>query len=108
MILNLLLWLKPLRDIDGTPIKSIGFFPSEDILKKNLSVFKDENIDLDSTLKVAFNQTINKRVPSQAQITETVKKELKLRGYSQKTKKAYLHHIGRYISYFTKAPKRTR
>ena len=31
--------------------------------------------------------------------------ELKLRGYSQKTKKAYLHDIGRYISYFAKDPK---
>jgi site-specific recombinase XerD len=70
-----------------------------------MAVFMDENIDLDSTLQVSFNQTINKRVPDQAQITEAVEKELELRRYSQKTKKAYLHHIGRYISYFVKDPK---
>ena len=88
------------------PDKKYWSFPhSEDILKKILSVFKDENIDLDSTLQVSFNQTINKREPNQAQITEAVKKELKLRGYSLKTRKAYLHHIERYISYFAKDPK---
>ena len=34
-----------------------------------------------------------------------MKKELKLRGYSQKTRKAYLHHIELYINYFAKYPK---
>jgi len=34
-----------------------------------------------------------------------LKKELKLRGYSQKTRKAYLHHIELYINYFAKYPK---
>jgi site-specific recombinase XerD len=44
-------------------------------------------------------------VSNQAQIAEAVKKELKLRGYSIKTQKAYLHHIERYISCFAKEPK---
>lgn len=97
--------VKTIEEHRWHPDKKYWSFPrSEDILKKILSVFEDENIDLDSTLQVSFNQTINKRVPNQAQITEEVKKELKLRGYSQKTKKAYLHHIGRYISYFAKDP----
>jgi site-specific recombinase XerD len=73
--------------------------------KKILLVFKDENIDLDSTLQVFFNRIINKRVPNQVQTTEEVKNEPKLRGYSQKTQKAYLRHIGQYISYFAKEPK---
>ncbi len=88
------------------PDKKYWSFPhSEDILKKILSVFKDENIDLNSTLQVYFNQKINKRVSNQKQITDAVEKELKLRGYSQKTRKAYLHHIERYIRYFAKDPK---
>jgi site-specific recombinase XerD len=88
------------------PDKKYWSFPhSEDILKKILSVFKDENIDLDSTLQVPFEQKSDKQVPNQARITEKVMNELKLRGYSQKTQKAYLHHIGRYIGYFAKDPK---
>jgi len=99
------------------PDKKYWSFPhSEHILKKILSVFKNENIHLDSTLQVSFEQRSDKlrkafgllggkQVPNQAQITEAVKKELKLRGYSHKTQKAYLHHIERYISYFAKDPK---
>jgi len=85
------------------PDKKYWSFPySQEILRKILSVFKGENIDLDSTLQVSFNQVVDKREPNQAQITEEVNKELKLRGYSLKTHKAYLHHIKRYISYFAK------
>lgn len=88
------------------PDKKYWSFPhSEDILKKILSVFKNENIDLDSTLQVSFKQKSDKQAPNQTQITEKVMKELKLRGYSPKTHKAYLHHIKRYINYFTKDPK---
>jgi hypothetical protein len=76
-----------------------------DILKKILSVFKNENIYLDSTLQVSFNQVVDKREPNQAQITEEVNRELKLRGYSLRTKKAYLHHIERYINHFAKTQK---
>ena len=89
-----------------TRLWQAGSFPhSEDILKKILSLFKGENIDLDSALQVSFNQAVDKRVPNQAQITDAVNKELKLRGYSPKTRKAYLHHIERYIRHFTKDPK---
>ncbi|GAI45899.1 unnamed protein product, partial [marine sediment metagenome] len=89
---------------------------SEDILEKILSLFDGENIHLDSTLQVSFKQKSDKlrnppgllggkQVPNQAQITEAVKKEFKLRGYSQNTRKVYLHHVERYISYFAKDPK---
>ncbi|HBY57041.1 MAG TPA: hypothetical protein DEG96_04180 [Candidatus Atribacteria bacterium] len=88
------------------PDKKYWSFPhSEDILKKILSVFKNENIYVNSTLQVPFEQKSDKQVPNQARITEVVKKELKLKGYSQKTQKAYLHHIERYINYFAKDPK---
>jgi len=81
-----------------------------------LSVFKNENIHLGSSLQVSFKQKSdklcrtfallrNEQVPNQSQITEAVKKELKLRGYSQKTRKTYLRHIERYVRYFAKDPK---
>jgi len=81
-------------------------FPySEDTLKKILSAFSGENIRLDPTLRVSVNQKDDKQVLNHTQIMETAKKELKLRGYSQKTIKSYLHHIERYTRCFTKDPK---
>jgi len=81
-------------------------FPySEDTLRKILSVFDGENIQLDPTLQVSVDQKDDKPVLNHTQIMETAKKELKLRGYSQKTRKAYLHHIGRYTRFFPKDPK---
>ncbi len=71
------------------PDKKYWSFPySQEILRKILSVFKGESIDLDSTLQVSFKQVVDKREPNQAAIIETVNKELKLRGYSPKTKKS--------------------
>ncbi len=88
------------------PDKKHWTFPySENILKKILSAFNGEDVLLDSTLQSSFSQKTDTQPPNQSQITEEVMKELKLRGYSQKTRKAYLHHIERYISYFVKDPK---
>jgi len=60
---------------------------------------------LDPTLHVSVDQKDDKPTQNRTQIMEKVKKELKLRGYSQKTRKAYLHQIRRYTRYFTKDPK---
>ena len=88
------------------PDKKYWSFPcSENILTKILSAFNGEDVLLDSTLQSSTSQKVDARLPNQSQITEAVKKELKLRGYSHKTQKAYLHHIERYISYFAKDPK---
>ena len=56
-------------------------------------------------MQVSFNQRSERQTPNQIQIIEAVKKELKLRRYSQHTRKVYLHHIERYISHFAKDPK---
>ena len=60
---------------------------------------------MDPALQVSVDQKADKPTPNHTHIMEAVKKELNLRGYSQKTRKAYLHHIGRYTRYFTKDPK---
>jgi len=102
-------YIKKIKTIPGYywhPDKKYWSFPySKDILKRILSIFKGENIQVDSTLQVSFNQKSEEERPNQVQTTEAVKKELKLRGYSQNTRKAYLHHVERYISYFAKDPK---
>jgi len=70
------------KSIDGHrwhPDKKYWSFPySEDIIERILSVFKGENIHVDSTLQVSFNQNTDKRVPNQAQITKIAKKEKEL------------------------------
>ncbi|PKM78983.1 MAG: integrase [Firmicutes bacterium HGW-Firmicutes-13] len=86
--------------------KKYWYFPDDDcIVEKILSVFAGENIQLDSTLQISVNHNADKPKPNQIKIMDATKKELKLRGYSQKTTKAYLHHIKRYAHYFTMDPK---
>jgi len=102
-------YIKKIKTIPGYrwhPDKKYWSFPySKDTLKSILSIFKGENIQLDSALQVSLNQKSYKQTPNQIQIIEAIKKELKLRGYSQNTRKVYLHHVERYISYFAKGPK---
>jgi len=64
------------------PDKKYWRFPySQEILRKILSVFKGECVDLDSTLQVSFNQVVDKPEPNQAAIVEAVNKGLRLNGY---------------------------
>jgi len=102
-------FISKLKSIDGYrwhPDKKYWSFPySEDTLKKLLSVFKNENIDVDSILQIFFKPGVKEQFSNQPQIIKAVKKKLILRGYSQKTRKAYLHHIERHINYFTNYPK---
>jgi len=76
-----------------------------DVLKELLRIFGDEKVYLDPALKVSSYQRTDAQTQAWAEITEAVKKELKLRGYSQKTRKAYLHHIDRYLRYLGKDPR---
>jgi site-specific recombinase XerD len=71
---------------------------SEDVIARILSIFSGENIEIDPFLQPAeFDKKKEK-------ILEDMEKELKLRGYSEKTRKAYLHHIGKFLHYFMKDP----
>ena len=98
--------IKTIEGYKWHPGEKYWSFPySEDTLKKILSAFSGENIRLDPALHASLNQKVYKPTPDKTHIMGKVKKELKLRGYSQKTRKAYLHHIGRYTRYFTKDPK---
>ena len=70
-----------------------------------MKVFAKEKVYIDPVLRVSTSQRDGIQFPSQVGIIEATKKELKLRGYSQKTQKAYLHHIKRYMRYFKEDPK---
>jgi site-specific recombinase XerD len=41
------------------------------------------------------------------QLREAAEQELKLRGYSPRTRKAYLHHMERFVRHFMKDPRQT-
>ncbi|MEW6686667.1 MAG: site-specific tyrosine recombinase/integron integrase [Candidatus Edwardsbacteria bacterium] len=84
--------------------KHWSFPNAKGILEKVLKVFEGEEIDIDPVLRSKLPKT-KIEVLNQGQIIDAVKKELKLRGYSQKTRKAYLHHIDCYIRHFKKDPK---
>ncbi|HIC91905.1 MAG TPA: hypothetical protein EYP21_07600, partial [Syntrophaceae bacterium] len=86
--------------------KHWSFLYSEDILGKILSIFDGENIHVDPALQVSVYPKANIAVPYEKQIIEGVKKEFRLRRYSQKTQKAYLHHINRYMRHFREDPKK--
>jgi len=75
-------------------------------LEKILSVFNGEKIHIDPALQVSIHPKADTPAPYQGRIIEAVKKELKLRGYSQKTRKAYLHHIDHYMRHFREDPKK--
>ncbi len=97
--------IKTIKDYRWHPKEKYWSFPySEAVLEKILSVFDGENIHIDPALQVSIHPKAETLVPYQ-QIIEAVKKELKLRRYSQKTQKAYLHHIERYMRHFMKDPK---
>jgi len=76
-----------------------------DVLEKLLRIFGDEKVYIDPVLRAASYSKTDVQVGPQAKIAEAVKKELKLRGYSWRTRKAYLHHIDRYLRYFGKDPR---
>ena len=84
------------------PDKKYWSFPySEATLKKILLVFREENIHLDSNLSSSCGLKIEEG-SKQPDVLGTMEVVLKLRGYSPKTRKAYLHHINRFIEYFKK------
>lgn len=71
---------------------------SEDVVKRILSIFSREEVGIDPFLQFAEFEKKREEILSNAE------KELKLRGYSQKTRKVYLHHVGKFLQYFMKDP----
>ncbi|NLJ04383.1 MAG: tyrosine-type recombinase/integrase [Exilispira sp.] len=71
---------------------------SDGSVERILSIFSGEEVEIDPFLQSAEFKKKREGILS------NVEKELKLRGYSQKTRKAYLHHIGKFLCYFMKDP----
>ena len=78
---------------------------SDGILDKLLSLFAGEQLEINSSRQPARAKPPRRReVPNQAQILEAMDQELKLRGYSAKTRRAYLGHLARFIRFYGKEP----
>lgn len=88
-------YVKKIKEFEGSwwhPKEKYWTIPySDGVVDKILSIFKGEKIELDPALQVTIQPKI--KSSNQEQTIEAVKKELKLRGYKQKTRRAYLHHI---------------
>jgi len=94
--------IKTIKGHKWHPEEKYWSFPDTDgILEKILSPFSNEQVYIDPALRVSSQS----KVQGLIEITEAVKKELKLRGYSLQTTKVYIHHIVRYTNYFSEAPK---
>ncbi|MFQ6084088.1 MAG: site-specific integrase [Candidatus Aminicenantia bacterium] len=98
-----------IKNINGYrwhPKEKYWSFPySKDILENILTLFAGEEIHIDPALQASISPARETQTLGWIEITEVVVKELKLKGYSQKTRKAYLHHIERFIRYFLKDPR---
>ena len=102
------IFIEKIKAIEGRswhPKKRFWSVPNTpDVLERLLRIFGDEKVYIDPTLRIASYSRTDVQVGPQAEIPEAVKRELKLRGYSRSTRKAYLHHIDRYLRYFGKDP----
>jgi len=74
---------------------------TEEAIQKFFRAFRNEKINVDiSLLSVARIYWPNLPAPGEEEIFQKVAEEIKLRGYSPKTSKAYLNHIKRFVRYF--------
>lgn len=74
--------IKTIKGYRWYPKEKYWSFPNTNgILEKILKIFEGEEIHIDSALQDNLPKT-KIEIPNQGQITESVKKELKLRGYS--------------------------
>ena len=78
---------------------------SKAVIEKIQSIFAEETIEIDPSLK-SSRPTVRKRTV-QNEIIESAEKELKLRGYSRMTRKTYLNHLRHFLSYVGKDPRQT-
>lgn len=74
---------------------------SEDGIQKLIELFVKEKVVLDDSLKHHQEKTLIKSdEPWMLELAKKYEKELKLRGYSAQSRKSYVGHLKRYLSYF--------
>ncbi len=72
---------------------------TEQNLEKLLSIFLGKPLSIDPSLYGFCSEVQSKKVDSSnGKIIQRMSEELRLRGYSRKSRKAYLGHINRFVS----------
>ena len=81
-----------------------GILPNTDeVIEKLQQIFNNEEIVFDEKLRRKTEKSNKSLIEFKLQgLLETIEKELKLKGYSLKTSKAYLAHIERMVGYYKK------
>lgn len=104
-------YVKKVKSIEGhwwhPEEKHWSFSDKDGIVKEIVSIFEGEKINISPELQPLVAQE-SQRVPvvhGLDKTTELTAMELRLRGYSPKTRKAYLGHIERFGQWYRKNPR---
>jgi integrase/recombinase XerD len=77
-------------------------------IKILFTLFSDEHIKVDSRIEGAHSLIVSnettKEIPGLEEAVEQMEKELKLGGYSPKSRKAYLTHMKRFVHFYQQDP----
>jgi integrase/recombinase XerD len=74
---------------------------TEDCIQKLIQLLSNEKIIFDASLgKIQRKPPLNSEGYLLVEVAEKMEKELKLRGYSFQSRKSYIGHLKRYVSYF--------
>lgn len=78
---------------------------SEDMVERLVSLFGEEQVEVDPSLRPFKTSPIcQEEEPQVVQLLEAMDQELILRGYAAKTRKAYLGHVDRFARFCGKDP----
>jgi len=100
--------IKTIKGRSWNPEKKLWVLPySEEIVKQLFVLFSNEEIIAEPIIRNLYDNDIVKGLPELflKEIIDTMDNELKLNGYSPKTRKAYLGHIKRFIDFNFKVTK---
>ena len=88
-------------------IKCWSIPKKKEVLEKLTALFKVNQTEIDSIYLKSAPQP-QALQPQPAGLLEEMTKELRLRGYRAKTRKAYLGHVKRFVQYYGKTPRSLR
>ncbi|MFZ7104664.1 MAG: site-specific tyrosine recombinase/integron integrase [Peptococcaceae bacterium] len=100
-----------IRTIKGrswSPEKKLWILPyTEEIVRQLFMLFSNEKVIAEPVIRNLYDSNVVKGLPESflKEIIDTMDNELKLNGYSPKTRKAYLGHVKRFIDFNNKITK---
>jgi hypothetical protein len=96
--------IKAIKDHRWHPEEKYWSFPNNNrIVEKIVAVFEGERINIDPALQsLTTQQSQKENISGLGKMIDLTAKELKLKGYSPKSRKVYLGHIERFGQFYMK------